>query len=115
MTTLRRAITVVVVAAGLAVSGGAASAQAQDADEQFEKAVSSLGITAGDETDIPGLGKNVCNTFAQEFAKNPNPAPIVRGIVASLQNSNLSREQAVGFMQASVVVYCPQFARFIGR
>ncbi|AEV71300.1 Protein of unknown function (DUF732) [Mycolicibacterium rhodesiae NBB3] len=115
MTTLRRAVTVVMVAAGLAVFGGATSAQAQDADEQFEKAVNSLGITAGDETDIPALGRNVCNTLAQELAKNPNPPPVVRGIVASLQNSNLSREQAVGFMQASVVTYCPQFTRFIGR
>jgi hypothetical protein len=35
--------------------------------------------------------------------------------VASLQNSNLSREQAVGFMRASVAVYCPQHLRYIGR
>ena len=61
MTTLRRAITVVMVAAGFAVFGGAASVHAQEADEQFEKAVNSLGITAGDETDIPALGKNVCD------------------------------------------------------
>jgi hypothetical protein len=115
MTTLRRAVTVVMVTAGLAGIGGGPVAHAQDADEQFEKAVSSLGITAGDETDIPALGRNVCNTLTVEMAKNPNPAPLVRGIVASLQNSNLSREQAVGFMQASVLIYCPQFARFIGR
>jgi hypothetical protein len=113
MTTLRRAVTVVMVTAGLAGFGGASVAHAQDADEQFEKAVSSLGITAGDETDIPALGKNVCTTFAQEFAKNPNPPPIVRGLITSLQNSNLSREQAVGFMQASVFIYCPQFGRFL--
>ena len=115
MTILRRAVTVVMVTAGLAGFGGAAVAHAQDADEQFEKAVNSIGITAGDETDLPALGKNVCNTLTTEMAKNPNPPPVVRGIVASLQNSNLSREQAVGFMQASVVIYCPQFARFIGR
>ncbi|MGO4442418.1 DUF732 domain-containing protein [Mycobacterium sp. 2YAF39] len=115
MTTVRRAITVVMVAAGFAVFGGGASVHAQDADEQFEKAVNSLGITAGDETDIPALGKNVCNTMATEMARNPNPPPVVRGIVSSLQNSNLSREQAVGFMQASVAIYCPQFIRYIGR
>ncbi len=115
MTTLRRAVTVVMVAAGVAVFGGAAPAHAQDADEQFEKAVNSIGITAGDETDLPALGKNVCNTLATEMAKNPNPPPLVRGIVASLENSNLSREQAIGFMRASVVIYCPQFVRFIGR
>ncbi len=115
MPTLRRVITVVMVAAGFAVFGGAASAHAQDADEQFEKAVSSIGITAGDETDLPALGKNVCNTMTTEMARNPNPPPVVRGIVASLQNSNLSHEQAVGFMQASVIIFCPQFGRFIGR
>jgi hypothetical protein len=114
MTTLRRAVTVVMVTAGFAVFGGAASAHAQDADVQFEKAVSSLGITAGDETDIPALGRNVCNTMTQELAKNPNPPPVVRGIISSLQNSNLSHEQAVGFMQASAMIYCPQFARFVG-
>ncbi len=108
MTTFRRAFTIVMVAAGFAVFG-AAAAQAQDADEQFEKAVSSLGITAGDETDIAALGRNVCNTLALEMARNPNPAPLVRNIVASLQNANLSRGQAVGFMRVSVAVYCPQF------
>ena len=48
-------------------------------------------------------------------AVNPNPAPLVRGIVASLENSNLTRQQAVGFMKASVAVYCPQHYRLTGR
>ncbi|MCV7302473.1 DUF732 domain-containing protein [Mycobacterium barrassiae] len=112
MTTLRRAVTIVMVAAGLAVFG-AATAQAQDADEQFEKAVNSLGITSGDETDLAALGRNVCNTLALEMARNPNPAPLVRNIVASLQNANLSRAQAVGFMRVSVAVYCPQFTKIM--
>jgi hypothetical protein len=114
MTTLRRAVTVVMVA-GLAVFGGAATAHAQTADERFEEAVSSLGITAGPETDIPALGRTVCDRMTQELERNPNPPPVVRGIVSSLQNSNLTREQAVGFMRASVTVYCPQFTRFVGR
>ena len=115
MTTVRRAIVVAVVSAGLAVFGAAASAHAQDADEQFEKVVSELGITAGPETDIPGLGRQVCTTMTTEMARNPNPPPLVRGIVSSLMNSNLTKEQAVGFMQASVNIYCPQFSRSVGR
>ena len=115
MTTLRRAVTIVMASAGLAGFCGVAVAHAQDADEQFEKAVGSIGITAGPGTDLPALGRNVCGTMAQELARNPNPPPVVRGIVSSLENSNLSREQAVGFMRASVVIYCPQFTRYIGR
>jgi hypothetical protein len=125
MTTLRRAVIVVMVTAGLAGFGGAV-AQAQGdasdpsetqspADKQFEKAVSDLGITAGPETDIPALGRQVCDTMTREMARNPNPPPVVRGIVSSLENSNLTKEQAVGFMQTSVAIYCPQFARFTGR
>lgn len=115
MNTVRRAITVVLVTFGLAALGGAASAYAQDADEQFLEAVDSLGITVGQETDIPGVGRQVCTTMATEMARNPNPPPIVRGIIASLVNSNLTKEQAVGFMRASVTVYCPQFSGYIGR
>ncbi|MFI5509302.1 DUF732 domain-containing protein [Mycobacterium sp. NPDC051804] len=115
MTTVRRAIAVAVVSAGLAVFGGAASAHAQDADEQFEEAVSALGITTGPETDVPGLGRQVCDTMTHEMARNPNPPPVVRGIVNSLMNSNLTKKQAVGFLQASVTTYCPQFSRYLGR
>lgn len=115
MTTVRRAIAVAMVSAGLAVFGSAASAHAQDADEQFEKAVSSLGINVGPETDIPALGRGVCDTMTQEMARNPNPPPLVRGILQSLVNSNLTKEQAVGFMRASVNIYCPQFSRYLGR
>jgi hypothetical protein len=115
MTTLRRAITIAMASAGLVMSGGVAVAHAQDADEQFEEVVSSLGITSGPETDIPALGQSVCSTMTQELARNPNPPPVVRGIVGSLENSNLTREQAIGFMQASVMIYCPQFSRFTGR
>ena len=115
MTTVRRAVTVAVVSAGLAVFGGAASAHAQDADEQFLEAVDSLGITVGPETDIPGVGRQVCTTMTTEMARNPNPPPLVRGIVRSLENSNLTRDQAIGFMRASVAVYCPQYTLYMGR
>jgi hypothetical protein len=118
MTTLRRAVTVVVAAAGLAAFGGAASVQAahaQTADEQFEQVVGSLGITAGPETDLPALGQSVCTTMTRELGRNPNPPPLVRSIVSSLENSNLTRAQAIGFMQASVAVYCPMYTRFTGR
>jgi hypothetical protein len=114
MTTVRRAITVVMVAAGLVMFGGAA-VHAQTTDERFVEAVSSLGISAGPETDIPAMGRSVCDAMTQQLAKSPNPVPVVRGIVATLQNSNLSREQAIGFMQTSVIVYCPQFGRLMGR
>jgi len=115
MTTVRRAITVVMVTVGLAGFGGAASAHAQDADEQFLEAVSSLGISAAPEADVPALGRQVCTTITTEMARNPNPPPVIRGILQSLVNSNLTKEQAVGFLQASVTVYCPQYSRYIGR
>lgn len=115
MTTVRRTITVVMVAAGLGMFGGAAAVHAQTTDERFEEAVSSLGINAGPETDIPAMGRSVCEAMNQQLAQSPNPVPVVRGIVATLQNSNLSREQAIRFMQTSVIVYCPQFGRLMGR
>ena len=120
MTALRRTITVVMVAAGLAMFGGAATLQSRrpdETDEQFEKAVSSLGIKAGRSNGHPRhRDDSVCAAMTTaNWRRNPNPVPVVRGIVGTLQNSNLSREQAVGFMQASVLMYCPQFSRYIGR
>lgn len=46
---------------------------------------------------------------------NPNPVPAVRGVVTTLAGNGMSKEQAVGLMRASSAVYCPQFARFMGR
>jgi hypothetical protein len=102
-------------AAGFFVLAGAATAHAQTADERFEDAVSSMGITAGPDIDIPAMGQNVCTMLTDGLASNVNPVPVVRGVVKSLQSSNLTREQAVGFMRASVAVYCPQHARFTNR
>jgi hypothetical protein len=101
--------------AGLAVLGACPSAHAQTADEQFEDAVTALGITVGPEVDIVAQGRNVCTTLTDGIEKNVNPVPVVRGVVMSLQNSNLTKEQAVGFMQASVAAYCPNYLRVIGR
>jgi hypothetical protein len=114
MNAVRRTATIA-VAVGLAVLGTPAMSHAQTDDERFEKVVSELGITAGPETDIPALGQNVCGNLTEGIAKNPNPVPVVRGVVSSLENSNLTREQAIGFMRAAVAVYCPQNARFTGR
>ena len=94
---------------------GAATAQAQTADEAFEKAVTSLGIEMAPDVDLPAVGKQVCEMFATQVATSVNPVPAVRGGVTTLQNSGMSREQAVGLMRASVAVYCPQQARFVGR
>ena len=106
---------VALAVAGLVAIGGTATAHAQTADERFEDAVSSLGITAGPDIDIPAMGQNVCTMLTEGLASNVNPVPVVRGVVTSLQSSNLTREQAVGFMQASVAVYCPNHMRSVGR
>jgi hypothetical protein len=110
-----RTLAAAVAVAGAAVCGSGAIAHAQTNDERFLKAVTSMGITAGPDTDLPALGRSVCDTLTQQMAVNPNPAPLVRGIVASLENSNLTRDQAVGFMKASVATYCPQHYRLTGR
>ncbi|ULE33856.1 DUF732 domain-containing protein [Mycobacterium sp. IDR2000157661] len=101
--------------AGLAVFSGAATAHAQTADERFVDVVTELGVSAASESEITELGRRVCTMLTEGFASNVNPVPVVRGVVTSLQSSNLNREQAVGFMRASVAVYCPNHARLIGR
>jgi hypothetical protein len=110
-----RTVAAATAVAGIVAMGFAATAHAQTDDERFEDAVTALGITAGPETDIPALGQSVCHMLTDGLAKNVNPVPVVRGVVASLQNSNLTREQAVGLMRASVGVYCPQHARLTNR
>lgn len=101
--------------AGLALVGATATAHAQTADERFIDVVSELGVTAASESEITELGQRVCTMLTEGLASNVNPVPVVRGVVTSLQSSNLTKEQAVGFMQASVAVYCPNHARSIGR
>lgn len=112
----RRTLAAAAVAlAGFAVGLGPVTAQAQTNDERFEAAVSSLGIKAAPGTDIPALGRGVCDTLTREMSTNPNPVPAVRGVVSWLQSANMSRDQAVGFLRASSAIYCPQYVRFTGR
>ena len=111
----RRAIAVVMAAAGISVFSGAASAHAQTADEAFTKAVASLGIEASPNADLPKVGHQVCDMLTTGLTGNPNPVPAVRGVVATLADNGMSREQAAGLMKASVVIYCPQYGRFVGR
>jgi hypothetical protein len=103
-------------AAGLAVFGCAAPALAQTPDEQFTAAVNKLGIPLAPNTDVPAVGHQVCDMLTSALKSNAvNPVPAVRGVVSTLENKGMSREQAGGLLKASVYVYCPQHARFVGR
>ena len=118
MTRLHRSITVLMLAAGLAVFGGAASvqsAQAQTNDQQFADDVAALGIPFGPDEDLPKIGHSVCEMLTGGLTGNPNPVPVVRGVVSKLESGGMSKSQAVGLMRASVAVYCPQHGRFMGR
>jgi len=111
----RRAVAVAMVAAGFSVFGGAASTHAQTPDEAFEQAVASLGIQMGPNVDLPAVGHQVCDMLTTAVTGNPNPVPAVRGVVTTLESHNMSRTQASGLMKASVVIYCPQHGRMVGR
>jgi len=115
MTPLRRTFTVFAVIAGLVVFGGAASAQAQSGDQQFEDQVNALEIPFAPDEDLPAVGQSVCEMLNGGLAGNPNPVPVVRGVVQRLENSGMSKQQAVGLMRAAVMAYCPQHARYMGR
>ena len=111
----RRTI-VAMVAAGLAVFGGAATAQAETPDERFANVVTTLGIPHTPDEDLSVVGKRVCDMLTGSLTGNPNPVPAVRGVVSTLSsNANITKQQAVGLMQASTYIYCPQWARFTGR
>lgn len=112
----RRTVTVAMVAAGLAMSGGAATANAQTPDEQFVSAMTKMGIPFAPDEDLPAVGHKVCDMLTAGLTGNPNPVPAVRGVVQTLEsNTELTKQQAVGVMQASTYIYCPQWARLIGR
>ena len=94
----------------------AVTAHAQTDDERFVNAVDSLGIeTAATAEELPAVGHHVCDMLTAGLVGNPNPVPAVRGVVTTLAGNGMSKEQAVGLMRASSAVYCPQFARFMGR
>ncbi|MDA2895408.1 DUF732 domain-containing protein [Mycolicibacterium sp. BiH015] len=112
----RRTVAVAMVAAGLAMFGGAATANAQTPDEQFAKAITQLGIPHSPEEDLSLVGHKVCDMLATALTGNPNPVPAVRGVVQTLEsNADITKQQAVGVMQASTYIYCPQWARLVGR
>lgn len=115
MTSHRRAVAVAMVAAGFSVLASAVSAHAETLDERFTEAVTSLGIEVAPDTDLPEAGRQVCDMLTAGIVGNVNPVPAVRGVVTTLTNSGLSREQAVGMMRVSVAAYCPQHARFVSR
>lgn len=113
----RRTVRTVAVAIGigwLMVAGGA-TAGAQNGDEQFTEVVAKLGIPFAPDADVPQFGHRVCETLTAGLASNVNPVPTVRGVVTTLQNTGMSRGQAIGLMRASVAVYCPEHGPVIGR
>lgn len=111
----RRTLAGATLAAGLALFVGVAPAHAETADERFARAVTSLGIEFGPETDLPAAGRQVCDMLSSGLDGAVNPVPVVRGVIATLANSGMSRQQGIGLMQASVAIYCPQYTRIIGR
>lgn len=111
----RRTIAAVMAAAGLVMFGGAATAQAQTTDELFTAKLIELGIPLGPEDEAPAIGKKVCEMLTGGLTGNPNPVPVVRGVVTTLSNNGISKEQAVGLTQLSVAAYCPQYGRLVGR
>ena len=110
-----RAFALAMAVAGFGVFGFAASAHAEPNDQQFIDQVNALGIPVGPNDDVPLIGQRVCETLTSGLTGNPNPVPVVRGMVGQLQSRGMDRHQAVGLMRASVFIYCPQHARFMGR
>jgi hypothetical protein len=110
-----RTTAVALVLAGFAVFGFAGSAQAQPNDEEFIDQVEAMEIPFGPDEDLPAIGRSVCEMLTGGLTGNPNPVPVVRGVVQRLENGGMDKHQAVGLMRASVGAYCPQHTRFMGR
>lgn len=119
MTSRRRrtlASLVAAVGVGLSAALGVAPASATTQDEQFIEAMNKLGITFADGTDIPGVGRGACASVdAGANSGFRNPVTAVRGVVTALESSGLTSEQAVGLLQVSVLLYCPQYRAFMPR
>ncbi len=78
--------------------------------------MNSLGIsTQATPDELPAVGHRVCDMLTAGVVGSANPVPAVRGVVNTLAGNGMSREQAIGLMRASSYIYCPQFARFMGR
>ena len=111
----RRTVVTAIVATGIAF-GMAAPAQAQTADQWFTDTVQKMNIPFAADTDLPAVGKQVCEMLTSALASNAvNPVPAVRGVRTTLTSRGLDRAQAGGLLKASVTAYCPQNARFVGR
>ncbi|KGI67025.1 DUF732 domain-containing protein [Mycolicibacterium rufum] len=111
----RRTVVAAIVAAGISL-GMAAPAQAQTADQWFTDTVSNMNIPFAPNTDLPEVGKQVCEMLTTALQSNSvNPVPAVRGVLTTLTSRGLDRAQAGGLLKASVQAYCPQHARFVGR
>ncbi len=101
--------------AGLAL-GSAVTANAQTDDERFVDAVQAMGLGANESAEeLPAVGHRVCEMLTAGLTGNPNPVPVVRGVVNTLAGSGITREQSVGLMRVSSAVYCPEYLRFMGR
>lgn len=110
----RRTIAAVMAAAGFAAFAGAGAAHAETPDEKFANAIVAMGIPFSPDEDLSVVGRHVCDMLTGGLTGNPNPVPVVRGVVNTLAN-NMTKEQAVGLTRASVAVYCPQYGRFVAR
>lgn len=111
----RGTIAAVMAAAGLAMFGGAATAHAETRDELFTAKLIEMGIPMASDDEAPAIGKRVCEMLTGGLTGNPNPIPVVRGVVTTLSSNGITKEQAVGLTRLSVAAYCPQYARLIGR
>jgi hypothetical protein len=110
-----RAVAAAIAVLGLATVGSTAIAGAQTDDERFTDAVAQLGIPFAPDADVPQFGHRICETLTTGFKSNVNPVPTVRGVVTTLQNTGMTRGQAVNLMRMSVAVYCPEHGPVIGR
>lgn len=111
----RRTIAAMTAAAGFAMFAGAATAHAQTIDEAFTKAVTEMGITLAPDIEAPAIGHRVCEMLTGGLTGNPNPVPVVRGVITTLASDGISKEQAGSLTKVSVAAYCPQYSRLVGR
>lgn len=109
------------LAAGLVVLGaGIAQADPTPAnptptDQRYIDAVAQLNIPFASGVDIPGQGHQICEMISSGRKQTVDPVRTIRGVVQTLQNSGMSRGQAVALMKLSVAAYCPEHTAITGR
>ncbi|MGK2879446.1 MAG: DUF732 domain-containing protein [Mycobacterium sp.] len=114
----RRAAAAVAAAAGVLLTGavGIGPATATTEDERFIAVVEQLDIAFAPGTDLPAVGRGVCENITQGARSGfNNPVTAVLGVVTALENTGMTRGQAVGLLQISVLMYCPEFRSFLPR